>query len=61
MSSYFWDRATEAGIITDASAITWQLKAHDVLEAGNKACRTAIADMPKAFPLVRTIFTLRRQ
>ena len=54
VSSYFWDRATEAGIITDTEAITWQLKASDVTAAGDKACKTHVTDMGSAFPLVNT-------
>ena len=53
VSSYFWDRATEAGIISQTDAITWSLKGSDVQAVGDKACRTHIKDMSKAFPLVR--------
>lgn len=42
----------EAGIIADPEAITWQLKAADVLAAGDKACTTPVSDMASAFPKV---------
>ncbi|KAK9791621.1 hypothetical protein WJX73_002786 [Symbiochloris irregularis] len=52
VSSYFWDRAVEAGVITESDAITWQLKGADVIKAGDKACGTPLSEMGSAFPLV---------
>ena len=52
MSSYFWDRATDAGIITDETAITWELRPSDMKAAGERACSTPLAQLTTAFPKV---------
>ena len=53
VSSYFWDRATEAGIIADEGAITWTLKPSDLSAAGEKACSASAAHVPDLFPKAR--------
>lgn len=53
VSSYFWDRATDAGIIADEGAITWTLKPSDLSAAGEKACSTPVARVPDLFPKAR--------
>ena len=52
MSSYFWDRATDAGIITDETAITWDLRPADLIKAATKACATPVSGLAAAFPKV---------
>ena len=52
VSSYFWDRATEAGIITDPKAVTWDMKIKDVRTAGDKACTSKLSAINTLFPLV---------
>ena len=54
VSSYFWDRATDAGIIGDKAAITWTLKPNDFSAAANKACASSVAGLASSFPDVRT-------
>ncbi len=53
MSSYFWDRAADAGIIGEKSAITWSLKPDDFSSAATKACSSSVAALGSAFPYVR--------
>ena len=52
MSSYFWDRATDAGIIADETAITWVLKPADLIKAATQACATPVSGLAAAFPKV---------
>ena len=52
VSSYFWDRATEAGIISDPEAVTWEMKIKDVRTAGDKACNSKVSAIQTLFPLV---------
>ena len=52
VSSYFWDRATDAGIITDENAISWVLKPADLIQAATKACATPLAQLGEEFPRV---------
>ena len=53
VSSYFWDRATDAEIISDENAITWDLKPGDFINAANKACGSAVSGLGAIFPKVR--------
>ena len=55
VSSYFWDRATDAGIIADEGAITWTLKPSDLSAAGEKACSAPAARVPDLFPKARPL------
>ena len=50
VSSYFWDRATDAGIIGDKAAITWMLKPNDFSAAANKACASSVVGLASSFP-----------
>ena len=59
VSSYFWDRATDAGIITDENALTWDLKPSDLVAAANKACDSAVSELSAAFPNVRPLIFTR--
>ncbi|BDA45973.1 Apyrase 2 [Coccomyxa sp. Obi] len=52
VSSYFWDRATDAGIIGDKAAITWVLKPNDFGTAAAKACSSTVATLSQSFPNV---------
>lgn len=52
VSSYFWDRATDAGIITDENALTWDLKPADMIAAANKACDSPVSGLSAVFPNV---------
>ncbi|KAK9807066.1 hypothetical protein WJX72_012473 [[Myrmecia] bisecta] len=54
VSSYFWDRAIDAGIITDEKAITWTLKPADLASTGQKACETKVDKILHTFPKVPT-------
>lgn len=55
VSSYFWDRATDAGIIGDKAAITWVLKPNDFGTAASKACASSVSTLSQHFPNVRTL------
>ena len=50
VSSYFWDRATDAGIIGQKAAITWTLKPNDFSAAASKACASSVAGLAVSFP-----------
>ncbi|EIE24311.1 apyrase [Coccomyxa subellipsoidea C-169] len=52
VSSYFWDRATDAGIIGDKAAITWVLKPNDFSAAASKACSSSVSTLSQHFPNV---------
>lgn len=49
VSSYFWDRATDAGIIGEKTAITWVLKPNDFSAAAAKACASDVAGLASNF------------
>ena len=53
ISSYFWDRATNIGIIKDAAAISVTLKPSDFRTHGEAACASPIAGLGEMFPAVR--------
>ena len=53
VSSYFWDRAADAGIIGEKSAIAWSLKPDDFSSAATSACSSSVAALGSAFPHVR--------
>ena len=53
VSSYFWDRATDAGIIGEKSAITWTLKPNDFSAAAGQACHSTVSGLASSFPNVR--------
>ena len=50
VSSYFWDRATDAGIIGDKAAITWTLKPNDFSAAAKTACASSVVGLASSFP-----------
>ena len=50
VSSYFWDRATDAGIIGEKEAITWTLKPNDFSVKATKACASSVAGLASSFP-----------
>lgn len=52
VSSYFWDRATDAGIIREQDAIMWDLKPADLVTAATLACSTPIVGLAALFPKV---------
>ena len=54
ISSYFWDRASDAGLIKDKDAIAFVLNPLDLKAAGDKACKTTNSELDKAFPDVCT-------
>ena len=56
VSSYFWDRATDAGIIGEKDAITWTLKPTDFSAAAKKACASNVAGLASSFPDVSKRF-----
>jgi hypothetical protein len=60
VSSYFWDRATDAGIIGEKDAITWTLKPNDFSAAGERACASNVASLALSFPDVRTLVAFVR-
>ena len=43
---------TEAGVISDKDAVTWELKISEVKAAGEKACSTTMSALSTLFPLV---------
>jgi len=52
VSSYFWDRATDAGIIREPDAIMWDLKPADLVKTATLACNTPISGLAALFPKV---------
>ena len=54
VSSYFWDRATDAGIIGEKTAITWTLKPNDFSAAAGQACHSSVSGLASSFPNVRS-------
>ena len=52
ISSYFWDRATDIGIIKDSRAISVSVKPSDFRLHGEKACASPVADLGQTFPAV---------
>lgn len=50
ISSYFWDRATDAGLIPEAKTIQLKVRPSDFGSLAAKACSTDLADMEKTFP-----------
>ena len=61
VSSYFWDRAADAGIIGEKKAITWTLKPDDFKAAATKACSATVATLSAAFPNVRRTFGVTQE
>ncbi len=55
VSSYFWDRATDAGIIGEKEAITWTLKPNDFSVKAAKACASSVAGLASSFPDVSAL------
>ena len=55
VSSYFWDRATDAGIIGEKTAITWTLKPTDFSAAAGQACHSSVSGLASSFPNVRLL------
>ena len=53
ISSYFWDRATDVGVIKDPTAINVNIKPSDFRAFGNRACAKPIAQLGSEFPSVR--------
>ncbi|KAK2077283.1 hypothetical protein QBZ16_004917 [Prototheca wickerhamii] len=52
ISSYFWDRAVDAGLVPETSAIEAHVKPAQFKELAQRACSTKLADMPTKFPKV---------
>mmetsp|Transcript_4097 Transcript_4097/g.9548 ORF Transcript_4097/g.9548 Transcript_4097/m.9548 type:complete len:465 (+) Transcript_4097:52-1446(+) len=51
VSSYFWDKGMETGIIADPKAITWTATPNDFAAQANKACsKASLGDVGKAYP-----------
>ena len=55
ISSYFWDRATDVGIIKNADAINVNIKPSDFKSFGNRACSKPVAKLGAEFPAVRAL------
>lgn len=55
MSSYFWDRANDALMVTDESAVTATLTVAQFGNAAREACSTALPDVATRFPRVRVM------
>jgi len=53
ISSYFWDRATDVGVIKDPDAINVNIKPSDFRAYGNRACAKPISQLGAEFPSVR--------
>ena len=53
ISSYFWDRATDIGIIRDSAAISVSVKPSDFRLHGESACSTPVAGLGHKFPAVQ--------
>eukprot|EP00884_Botryococcus_braunii_P017771 jgi/Botrbrau1/4678/Bobra.33_2s0041.1 len=52
ISSYFWDRATDVGIISKEGATTWTVTPKRLSEVGNKACTSPASMLASLFPKV---------
>ncbi|KAL4422474.1 hypothetical protein ABPG75_008671 [Micractinium tetrahymenae] len=52
VSSYFWDRATDAGLIAEAGAIQQRVRPSDFGGLAHKACSTPLGDLGVMFPKV---------
>lgn len=55
VSSYFWDRATEVGIISKEEATTWKVTPHRLSEIGDQACQSSPSKLASLFPKVGAI------
>lgn len=53
VSSYFWDRAVDSGIISDAAAISWKTSPKDFAAKGAAACGKEVKVLSQEFKLVR--------
>eukprot|EP00878_Enallax_costatus_P034916 GHUV01038861.1.p1 GENE.GHUV01038861.1~~GHUV01038861.1.p1 ORF type:complete len:200 (+),score=53.83 GHUV01038861.1:122-721(+) len=49
VSSYFWDRAQDSGIIADKNAIEWKTSPGDFAKRATAACGKDITELTKAF------------
>lgn len=52
ISSYFWDRATDVGLIPSDKSISVVISPLNFRTHGETACNTALADLPAKFPSV---------
>lgn len=52
ISSYFWDRATDVGLIPDDKSISVVISPQDFRTHGQRACKTSLKDLPTMFPSV---------
>ena len=50
VSSYFWDRATDIGLIPDAAAINAIVKPGAFKAAADAACKTPLDGLAAAYP-----------
>jgi len=53
VSSYFWDRAQDSGIIADADALHWETTPEEYAKKAQDACPKPHAEIPQAFPAVK--------
>eukprot|EP00879_Flechtneria_rotunda_P021719 GHRR01022903.1.p1 GENE.GHRR01022903.1~~GHRR01022903.1.p1 ORF type:complete len:473 (+),score=173.94 GHRR01022903.1:81-1499(+) len=49
VSSYFWDRALDSGIIADSAAIEWKTSPGDFAKSAVAACGKDLSELTKAF------------
>ncbi|KAG2445302.1 hypothetical protein HYH02_008769 [Chlamydomonas schloesseri] len=53
VSSYFWDRAFETGIIEDEGAAMWEVTARDFADKADEVCVQTVDDIGKVFKKVQ--------
>lgn len=58
ISSYFWDRAQDVGLIPDDKTISVVIKPAVFRTHGDRACKTPMQHLPTEFPAVRRHETL---
>lgn len=52
VSSYFWDRAEDAGIITDRNAINWVTSPGDFAKKAEATCGKSLAELSTLYPSI---------
>ncbi|KFM27824.1 Apyrase [Auxenochlorella protothecoides] len=53
ISSYFWDRAVDAGLVPETAAIEARVKPAEFKKLADKACSAKLADLGTLFPNVQ--------
>lgn len=54
VSSYFWDRAQDSGIISKDDAIDWKVSPNDFANKAREVCGKNLEDITKLYPAVKS-------